>query len=136
MHRRDEFRGERINQQRVRAEKKIKLYLKRVVTEVLGEDGVTAVRLRQVESGEEEDYESSALFIAIGHVPGSGYLKGVLKLDEDGYLLADRGMATSLPGVFVAGDVRHGAARQLVTAMSDGAVAAIEAEKWLKGRGG
>ncbi len=132
VHRRDEFRGEKINQEKVREAEKIKLRLKKVVSEVRGSGVVTSVVLRDVDSGDEEELAVQGLFVAIGHVPGSGFVKGVLDVDAEGFLMADEALGTKMPGVYVAGDVRKGAKRQLATAVSDGAVAAMEAEKWLE----
>ena len=132
VHRRDAFRGEKINQEKVRGEEKIKLHLKKIVSEVRGDNVVSAVVLKDVEKGNEEGLAVQGVFIAIGHKPGSEFVKGVLDTDADGFLLADERMRTKLPGVYVAGDVRKGAKRQLATAVSDGAASAMEAEAWLE----
>ncbi len=132
IHRRQEFRGEKINQEKVRNDKKIELYLGQTVSEVRGENAVSSVSLRHVESGEEKDLAVNGLFVAIGHLPGSGFVKGFLDLDEDGFIIVDENVRTKVPGVYVAGDVRKGAKRQLATAVSDGAAAAIEVEEWLE----
>jgi len=136
IHRRDEFRGEKINQEKVRDEKKIELHLKRTVREIVGENSVSKIKLSSPDGEAQEELEVNGLFIAIGHLPGSDFLKGFLELDQEGFVLADENMNSKLPGIYVAGDVRRGAKRQLATAVSDGAAAAMEAEEWLEANQG
>jgi thioredoxin reductase (NADPH) len=121
--------------QRVR-EGKIKLALDSVVDEVLGDaSGVTAIRAKSVKSGEARDIEAKGLFVAIGHSPNTGVFDGHLDM-ENGYIVTRGGRAglataTSVPGVFAAGDVQDHVYRQAVTSAATGCMAALDAEKFL-----
>jgi thioredoxin reductase (NADPH) len=139
VHRRDKFRAEKIMidklMQRVK-EGKIALALNSVVDEVLGDaSGVTAVRTKGVKSGEARDIRASGLFVAIGHTPNTGIFSGHLEM-ENGYIVTRGGRAglataTSVPGVFAAGDVQDHVYRQAVTSAATGCMAALDAEKFL-----
>lgn len=132
VHRRDEFRASKIMAGRVLAADKIKVVWNSVVEEVLGVDAgnVSGLRLKDVRSGEVSDIELQGVFMAIGHVPNTQFLKGQIKLDEEGYIVAERTL-TSLPGVFAAGDVQDRHYKQAVTAAGSGCMAALEAERYL-----
>jgi thioredoxin reductase (NADPH) len=139
VHRRDRFRAEKIMQdklmQRVR-EEKIALVLDSVVEEVLGDaTGVTGVRVRQLKSGAVSDLAAKGFFVAIGHTPNTGVFEGQLAM-ENGYIVTRGGRegmatATSVPGVFAAGDVQDHVYRQAVTSAASGCMAALDAEKYL-----
>lgn len=139
VHRRDKFRAEKIMvdklMQRVR-EKKISLVLDAVVDEVLGDaSGVTGVRVRNLKSGNLSDLAAKGFFVAIGHTPNTGIFAGQLEM-ENGYILTRGGReglatATSVPGVFAAGDVQDHVYRQAVTSAATGCMAALDAEKYL-----
>ncbi len=139
VHRRDRFRAEKIMQdklmQRVR-EEKIALVLDSVVEEVLGDaTGVTGVRVRQLKSGAVSDLAAKGFFVAIGHTPNTGIFEGQLAM-ENGYIVTRGGRegmatATSVPGVFAAGDVQDHVYRQAVTTAASGCMAALDAEKYL-----
>ncbi|MGB8841905.1 MAG: thioredoxin-disulfide reductase [Aliidongia sp.] len=135
IHRRTSFRAERILQTRLFNHPKIKVIWNSVIDEVLGEAGpphVTAIRLKNVVSGETEILPVDGLFIAIGHNPVTELFKNQLKLDEEGYIItAPDSTATMIPGVFAAGDVKDKVFRQAVTAAGMGCMAALEAEKFL-----
>ncbi|MGQ9625729.1 MAG: thioredoxin-disulfide reductase [Anaerolineae bacterium] len=132
VHRRDELRAGKILQERAFRNKKIGFVWNSVVTEILGnEQGVTGVRLKNVETGEESILEASGVFIYIGSQPSTDFLKGQLELDELGFIATDRLGHTSVPGVFAAGDIQQPILRQIATAVGSGAVAAIEAEKFI-----
>ena len=133
IHRRDSFRASTIMAERALENEKIRVEWNTVVTEVLGDDFVTGVRLKDVSSGEERVLPIGGLFIAIGHTPNTGFLDGVVQLDDKGYALTARPWRTetSVPGIFAAGDVMDPFYRQAVTAAGTGCMAAIEAERWL-----
>jgi len=135
VHRRDSFRAERILQERLFTNPKIKVIWNSVLEEVLGTDnprGVSAVRLRNVHSGVATEQETDGVFIAIGHVPSTELFKGKLEMNASGYLrTAPDSTKTSIPGVFAAGDVKDEIFRQAVTAAGMGCMAALEAERYL-----
>jgi thioredoxin reductase (NADPH) len=139
VHRRDKFRAEKIMvdklMQRVR-EKKISLVLDSVVEDVLGDaSGVTGVRVRNLKSGKTTDVAAKGFFVAIGHTPNTGIFAGQLEM-ENGYIVTRGGRegfatATSVAGVFAAGDVQDHVYRQAVTSAATGCMAALDAEKYL-----
>jgi thioredoxin reductase (NADPH) len=139
VHRRDKFRAEKIMvdklMQRVR-EKKITLVLDAVVEEVLGDSsGVTGVRVKKLKNGETQKIDAKGFFVAIGHTPNTGLFTGQLEM-EAGYIVTRGGReglatATSVPGVFAAGDVQDHVYRQAVTSAATGCMAALDAEKYL-----
>lgn len=136
VHRRKELRASKIMQARAFTNPKISFAWNKVVTELLGDERLEGVRLRDVEDGSEEILEVSGLFVAIGHSPNTAILKGQVDLDPDGYLLTKPGSATatSVEGVFAAGDVADRRYRQAVTAAGSGCMAAIDVERWLEER--
>jgi thioredoxin reductase (NADPH) len=135
VHRRDSFRAERILQERLFKNAKITVIWNSMLEEVLGMDdpkGVTAVRLRNVQSGATSQVDTNGVFIAIGHVPATDLFKGKLDMSASGYLLTNPDSTrTSIPGVFAAGDVKDEIFRQAVTAAGMGCMAALEAERYL-----
>ncbi len=133
VHRRDAFRASPIMATRALEHPKIRVEWNTVVTEVLGEDFVTGIRLQDTESGEERELEVGGLFLAIGHTPNTAFLKGVVELDESGYVLTPTPWrtATSVDGIFAAGDVMDDYYRQAVTAAGTGCMAALDAERYL-----
>ena len=131
VHRRDQFRGSRIMQQRALAHPKIRVAWNSQVVEVLGDQKVTGVRLRDTVTGDERDEPADGVFVAIGHRPNTGVFRDWLDVDSKGYLTVHGETATRVEGVFVAGDVRDHRYRQAVTAAGDGCRAAIDAERWL-----
>jgi thioredoxin reductase (NADPH) len=136
VHRREEFKASKIMLQRAHDNPKIAWQLNKEVVKVVGDkgkEGMRGVVLRDTRSGEEMEVAAKMLFIAIGHQPNTDLVKGVLELDELGYLiLAQPGTTrTSIPGVFAAGDIADRTYRQAVTAAGTGCMAAIEAERWL-----
>ena len=133
VHRRDTFRASRIMAERVRANEKISVRWNAVVEEVLGEETVSGVRVRDVVTGETEDIPAAAMFVAIGHTPNTELVAGQLELDADGYVVT-QGTRTSVEGVFACGDVQDRVYRQAVTAAASGCMAAIDAERWLEAR--
>jgi thioredoxin reductase (NADPH) len=135
VHRRDEFRAERILQERLRLNPKIEVIWNCAVDEVLGDTnprGVTGVRLKDVRTGETRELACDGLFVAIGHAPASDIFKGQLETDAAGYLKVTPGRtSTAIEGVFAAGDVTDDVYRQAVTAAGMGCMAALEAVRFL-----
>ena len=134
IHRRDEFRASKSMQDRVVANKKIKILYSHVVEEVLGveEDKVTGVRVKNLKSGESSVVQAAALFVAIGHTPLADLFKGQVELHDNGYVKTVPGTTqTNVPGFFAAGDLQDWTFRQAVTAAGTGCMAALEAERWL-----
>ena len=137
IHRRGEFRASRIMAERVLANPKIRVEWNTKVVDVLGDDFVTALRLQDTETGEQREMEVGGLFVAIGHTPNTAFLKGQVELSPHGYLLLPHAWrtATSVDGVFAAGDVADDYFRQAITAAGSGCMAALEAERWLAHHG-
>ncbi|MFS0724703.1 thioredoxin-disulfide reductase [Paenibacillus sp. 1P07SE] len=135
VHRRDELRASKIMQDRARENPKIRWMLNRTPIEVdAGPLGVTALKVRNNETGEEERIETNGLFVAIGHTPNTKFLGGQLETDETGYLVVKPGTTeTSIPGIFACGDVQDHKYRQAITAAGSGCMAALDCEKFLEG---
>ena len=137
IHRRDQFRGEKILHDRLFANAKIRVLWNSVVDEVLGEGappGVTGVRVRNVVDGGVSVVPVEGVFIAIGHDPATAVFRGQVEMDGEGYIVTrPDSTATNIPGVFAAGDVKDKIYRQAVTAAGMGCMAALEAERWLGG---
>jgi len=132
VHRRDQLRASRMLADRVLAHPKVRVEWNSVVVEVLGDDAVTGVRLRDTLTDGEKVVECKGVFVAIGHTPNTAFLKGSLPLTPSGYMVVEPGSTrTVIPGVFGAGDVMDDTYRQAVTAAGTGCMAALEAEKWL-----
>ena len=132
VHRRDSLRASKIMQDRATSNPKIKFAWDSVVEEVLGEDRVSGLRLRNVKTGAESILPVTGLFVAIGHDPRSELFTGQLPVDAEGYLLVDHPSSrTAIDGVFAAGDVVDHIYRQAVTAAGTGCAAALDAERWL-----
>jgi len=133
VHRRDQLRASKIMGDRVLGHEKVEVLWNSVVQEVLG-DGqkVRALRIRNVVDGKESERPCGGFFVAIGHQPNTDLFKGILAMDEQGYLVVQGGSATEIPGVFVAGDVHDHTYRQAVTASGAGCRAAIDCERWLE----
>jgi len=138
VHRRDTLRASKIMAERALSNAKIKPVWDSVVTEVLDPKlgKVTGVRLKNVKTGAESDLACAGLFVAIGHIPNTGLFKGLIDMDENGYIIPKRGSATNIPGVFVAGDCADRVYRQAVTAAGMGCAAAIDVERYLAARNG
>jgi thioredoxin reductase (NADPH) len=137
VHRRDEFRASQILEDRARANEKIEWITNAVVDEVVGDDAVTAVRIRDVNTGEITELPADGLFVAIGHDPNTKLFVDSIELDEAGYIVTKPGSTeTSVEGVFAGGDVVDHTYRQAVTAAGMGCMAALDAERWLAAREG
>ena len=136
IHRRAELRASKIMQERALASEKIDFAWNSVIDEVLGDEFVTGVRLRQTETDETRELPVEALFVAIGHQPNTELLRGQLELDPVGYIKVEPGTTrTSVEGVFACGDAMDPIYRQAVTAAGTGCMAAIDAERWLAAQG-
>jgi thioredoxin reductase (NADPH) len=135
VHRRDRFRGSKIMQDRALENPKIDVRWNKEVVDVLGDDVVTGVRLRDSATGDETTEPADGLFLAIGYKPNTDAFRDWLEVDEKGYLVVHDETGTKVDGVFVAGDVHDHRYRQAVTAAADGCKAAIDAERWLEAQG-
>lgn len=135
IHRRDTFRASKIMQDRAFKNPKISFIWDTEVTEVLGENEVTGLRLHNVKTNEESILPVQGFFLAIGHKPNTDLFKGILDMDKVGYIIPVEHTMTNIPGVFAAGDVTDHRYRQAVTAAGDGCRAAIDAERWLESLG-
>ncbi len=135
LHRRDTLRASKIMQDRAFKNPKISLIWDTEVTEVLGENEVTGLRLHNVKTDEESILPVQGFFLAIGHKPNTDLFKGILDMDKVGYIIPVEHTMTNIPGVFAAGDVTDHRYRQAVTAAGDGCRAAIDAERWLESLG-
>lgn len=132
VHRREEFRASKIMLERARSNDKITFRTNAAVVAVEGTTSVTGLRLRDVNTGEESTLAVTGVFVAIGHDPRSELVRDAVEVDEDGYVVVTgRSTATSLPGVFAAGDLVDRTYRQAITAAGSGCAAAIDAERWL-----
>ncbi len=135
VHRRDALRASKIMQERAFANDKITFAWNSQVLEVLGDDRVSGLRLRDTHSGEERVLDVTGVFVAIGHVPNTALVQDDLDLEEKGYVRTGLGSYTSIDGLFAAGDVQDHVYRQAVTSAGSGCVAAIDAERWLEAQG-
>jgi thioredoxin reductase (NADPH) len=132
VHRRDEFRASGIMLERARADEKITFRTNAVVTEVLGDNAVTGIRVRDVVTGEEDTLEATGMFVAIGHDPRSTLVAGQVETDDEGYVRVDTPSTyTNLPGVFACGDLIDKTYQQAITAAGSGCTASIDSERWL-----
>ena len=136
VHRRDSLRASKIMAERTLAHAKVKPIWDSVVTEVMDvkQDKVTGVRLKNLKTEKESVVDCAGVFVAIGHIPNTQLFRGVLDMDEVGYIIPRSGTATNVPGVFVAGDCADRVYRQAVTAAGLGCAAAIDAERYLAAR--
>jgi thioredoxin reductase (NADPH) len=133
VHRRDELRASKIMQHRAQENPKIDWLLSHRTVEVLGKEGVEAVRVEDLKTGQQRELPAAGLFFAIGHKPNTDFLGGQLALDEQGYVVTTPGTTmTSVPGVFAAGDVQDKRYRQAITAAGTGCMAALEVEHFLQ----
>ena len=131
VHRRKELRASKIMQDRAFRNEKITFRWDSTVVDVLGDERLTGLRLRDVNTGEESEIVADGVFVAIGHAPSTELFAGQLETDEAGYLVSREGTKTNVPGVFACGDVQDHVYRQAVTAAGSGCMAAIDAERYL-----
>ncbi len=131
VHRRDMLRASKIMQERATANPKIRFIWDSAVKEITGDVKVTGVQLHNLKSGKDSHVKAEGVFVAIGYEPNTGFLKGKIELDSQGYVVTRKETETSVPGVFAAGDVRDHKYRQAITAAADGCKAAIDADRFL-----
>ncbi len=131
IHRRDQLRAGRLHQERAFANGKMELLWDTVVEEILGQDKVEGLSLRNVKTGERSTLEVSAVFVYVGLHPSTEFVKGLIVMDSEGHIPVNKGMETEIAGVFAAGDIRQNSPRQVITAAGDGATAALSAERFL-----
>lgn len=132
IHRRDELRAQASLQEAVKAKPNVSFIFNSVVEEILGEEKVAGVKVKDVVSGKITEMDTDGIFVAIGNRPNTDFLKGQVELDEVGYIVVKDESRTSVPGVFVAGDVSDFRYRQAVTAAGAGCKAALDAEEYLE----
>ncbi len=134
IHRRDQLRAGRMLQEKAMADPKIKFVLDSIVTEITGNETVDKILLRNVKNGVESSIKVSGIFVSVGFSPNIGFLQGKINLDETNRIVVDAHgmMETNVGGVYAAGDVRQNSVRQVATAVGDGAVAALSAEKFIR----
>ena len=131
IHRRDSLRATKIYHEPLMKAENVEFLWDSAITEILSDGRVTGVKVKNLKDGSEREISFSGLFVSIGRKPATDFLKGVLELDDYGYIVADESTRTSVPGVFAVGDVRTKALRQVVTAVADGATAIHYAEEYL-----
>lgn len=132
IHRRDALRATKIYQERTFANPKIKFLWNSVMQEIKGDKMVQSILVRNVKTGEVKEFETEGVFLFVGIVPRTQFLKGVVQMDDGGYILTNEDCETSVKGIFAAGDCRKKLLRQITTAVGDGATAAFAAEKYLE----
>jgi thioredoxin reductase (NADPH) len=132
IHRRDQFRATPVVQDKVFAEPNIDFIWNTVVKEIQGDTFVRGLKIVDVKSGKESLLEVDGVFIAIGLIPNTAYLKGTVDMDEKGSVIVNDRMETSVPGIFAAGDIRSNSIRQVIAAAGDGAVAAVSASNFIE----
>jgi len=132
VHRRAELRAAKILQERAFSNPKIKIIWDSIVTKIEGSDSVRAVRIKNVRTQEESTIDVQGVFIFVGYNPNTELFGSLLKLDKDNYIITDERMTTSIAGIFAAGDVRARPLKQIVTAVGDGAIAAVSAERYIE----
>ena len=135
IHRRDQLRAAKLLQQRAFANQKMEFLWDTVVEEILGDDKVTGLSLRNVKTGERSTLEVSGVFIYVGLHPNTEFLRELLRLDVQGHIVTNEEMQTEIAGIFAAGDMRQNSPRQVITAAGDGATASLSAEKFLSEQG-
>jgi thioredoxin reductase (NADPH) len=131
IHRRNELRATKIVQEKAFAEKKIEFIWDTVVVDILGENFVNKIKMRNVKTGQESVINVDGVFVSVGSQPDTAYLKDVLALDDAGAIVVNDKMETNIPGVYAAGDIRSGSIQQVIGAAGDGAIAAINASKYI-----
>jgi thioredoxin reductase (NADPH) len=134
VHRRDSLRASKILQQKALENPKIEFIWNNVVADIKGNNKISTVLVKDINTGKERTIETGGLFVAIGHEPNTAVFKGQLELDDKGYIILKHHTKTSVEGVFAAGDVHDHRYRQAVTAAGFGCMAAIDVEKWLSER--
>ncbi len=132
VHRREEFRAAKSIIEKAMSNEKINVIWNSVVEEIYGDGIVEGVKLKNIKSGETTDFRTDGVFVFVGTKPITDIIKGHVELNPKGYIMADEELRTSVEGVFAAGDVRAKSLRQVITACADGAIAAVNAEKFIE----
>nr|WP_273702406.1 thioredoxin-disulfide reductase [Tepidanaerobacter syntrophicus] len=132
IHRRNQLRATKILQERAFQNSKISFIWDSVVDEIRGKDTVNELVVKNVKTGELESISVDGIFVAIGQTPLTDFVKDIISLDNQGYIITNEHMMTNVPGIFAAGDIRQKSLRQVITAASDGAVAAVEAGRFIE----
>lgn len=132
VHRRDKLRASPLLQERAFQNPKIKFQWDSVVTDLLGEKKVEGVKFKNLKTGETSNFKTEGMFVFIGHDPNTAFLKGVVELDEKGYVKTGDNLETSVPGIFACGEVRAGAVKQLVSCCGEGCEAALAAQAYVE----
>jgi len=135
IHRRDELRAVKVLQEKLFSHKKIEVIWDTVPLEFLGEDKIESIKIKNVKSQKEDTLNADGVFVSVGMKPNTDFLKGLLELDENGYIVTNDDMATSVEGIFAGGDCRKKSLRQIITACSEGAICAYSAFKFLETKG-
>lgn len=135
VHRRGELRASKIMQERAKSHPKIEFIWHSAATDVLGENMVSGVEITNLQTGKKQIIDCGGLFVAIGHIPATDFIKGIIDLDDKGYVVVRDNVFTNIDGIFAAGDVADKRYRQAITAAGDGCRAALEAEHFLGNQG-
>lgn len=133
VHRRDKLRASPILQERAQSHPQMKFIWDTVISRVKGAGKVDGVTLKNIKTNQESEFKTDGIFVFVGHDPATGFLKGFVDLDEKGYVVASNNLQTSVPGVFVCGEVRQGAVKQLISACGEGCEAALAAQAYVEG---
>jgi thioredoxin reductase (NADPH) len=131
IHRRATLRASQIMTRRVLSHSKITMIWNSEVNEIKGDEGVETLILNNLQNNQTSELKVSGLFVAIGHTPNTEFLKGIVKVDNEGYIITERDMKTNIEGIWAAGDVQDHKYRQAITAAGSGCTAALEVERWL-----
>ena len=132
IHRRDQLRAGQVLQQRAFAQPKLEFIWSTVVEEIMGEESISGLKLRNVKTGESSILKVEGIFVAVGLVPNSQQFSNTVNLDNTGYIVTDETMSTSAPGIFAAGDIRRNSSRQVAAAVGDGVTAAMSACRYIQ----
>jgi thioredoxin reductase (NADPH) len=133
IHRRDAYRATVAVVEKIEKNKKVEPILDSIVTKILGESRVSGIEIKNVKDGKTANLDIDGIFIAVGLVPNTGFVKGMVEMDQQGSIIVNEKLESSLPGIFAAGDVRANSVRQVVTAAGDGAHAAFNIREYLEG---
>lgn len=131
VHRRDELRASKIMQEKAKSDPKIEFVWNSAIEEIVGDNVVSSVKLKDTVTGEASELSVQGVFVAIGHTPNSQFIDGTITTDTNGYVVIDEHYNSSVPGIFVAGDIHDHRYRQAITAAGAGCAAALEAERYL-----
>lgn len=131
IHRRDTFRAGQLLVDRITSNEKIQIFYDSVIEEIKGDLKVSSISIKNVKNEQIQDYPLDGVFIFAGYQPNTQIFKDILKLNDNGYIVTNEQMETSIPGIYAAGDIREKTLRQVITAASDGAIAGVEVEKYL-----